>query len=63
MRFAENFKRARIGLGLSQVELAQKIGIDQRAISNYEIGLRKPRIARIPKIARALNVSIDELIK
>ncbi len=63
MHFAVNFKRARIGLGLTQVELAKKIGIDQRAISNYETGLRKPRIFRIPVIARALNMSIDELIK
>jgi len=63
MNFAANFKKARMKLGLGQVELAKKIGIDQRAISNYETGLRKPRIARIPIIARALNVSIDELVK
>ena len=63
MHFAKNFKKARIGLGLSQVELAKKIGIDQRAVSNYEAGLRKPRIFRIPKIAQALKISIDELLK
>lgn len=62
MNFAANFKRARMELGLSQMELAKKIGIDQRAISDYERG-RLPRIARIPIIARALNISIDELIK
>lgn len=59
----QTLKKARMELGLSQMELAKKIGIDQRAISNYETGLRKPRIARITIIARALNVSIDELIK
>lgn len=63
MNFAANFKRARTVLGLTQMDLAKKIGIDQRAISNYETGLRKPRILRIPIIARALNMSIDELIK
>lgn len=63
MHFAENFKKARMELSLTQMDLAKKIGIDQRAISNYETGLRKPRIARIPIIARALNVSIDELVK
>jgi len=62
MNFAANFKRARMELGLSQVELAKKIGIDQRAISNYETG-HLPRITRIPIIARALNISIDELVK
>ena len=62
MNFAANFKRARTELGLSQVELAKKIGIDQRSISDYETG-RLPRIARMPVIARALNISIDELVK
>lgn len=62
MNFAENFRRARTELGLSQMELAKKIGIDQKAISNYEAG-RLPRIARIPIIARALDISIDELIE
>lgn len=62
MNFAANFKRARTKLGITQMELAERLGIDQKSVSEYETG-RLPRIAKIPIIARTLNISIDELIK
>ena len=63
MHFAENLKKARTRLGLTQEELAKKIGIAQNAISAYERGLRTPRVLKIPKIAEVLGLSVDELIE
>ncbi len=63
MNFAANFKKARKKLGLTQMELAKEIGVAQKAISNYETGLRKPKIYRIPVMAKVLQISIDDLLR
>lgn len=47
--------------GLTQLQLAERTGISQRAISSYETQVSYPPIPAIPVLARALGVSIDEL--
>jgi transcriptional regulator with XRE-family HTH domain len=47
--------------GLTQAELAQKIGMTTRAIQNYESGNRIPKSAVLEKIAEGLGVTIDDL--
>lgn len=49
--------------GISQNELAEKIGITGSAISQYESGKRKPNIEVLKKIAQVLNCTVDDLIK
>jgi transcriptional regulator with XRE-family HTH domain len=46
---------------ISQEELAEKIGVSQKTISRYIRGDSKPDGYMIHKIARALDVSLDEL--
>ena len=58
---AANIVRYRQKLGLSRATLAQKIGITEAAIGQYERGTRTPQIDIICKIADALNVSVDVL--
>ena len=53
--------RLRLRLGLSQAELATAIGSNQPAISAYESGAREPSLGVASKLARTLNVSLDEL--
>lgn len=48
--------------GLSQEELANKIGVKRAVVSKYETGKISPRIDTVQKIARALDVSVDELL-
>lgn len=48
--------------GLSRKEVAKKIGIPYTTYTNYETGYRVPRIDTVQKIARALDVSVDELL-
>lgn len=60
--FAKNMKQLRIGLGLSQEELANKIGTSKQVISRYESALRSPKIAMADKIAKALGADIASML-
>jgi Predicted transcriptional regulators len=46
----------RRGLGLSQVQLAERIGMDHRTISRLENGYRNTGIDELVRIARGLDV-------
>ena len=57
-----NMKIARLRKGITQSELAEKIGINSIMISRYEVGTATPKIDVIKKIAEVLGVTIDELV-
>lgn len=61
MTFAENIKKYRTAAGLTQEELAEKVGISGQAVSKWETSDTMPDTAILPDIADALNVSIDML--
>jgi transcriptional regulator with XRE-family HTH domain len=48
--------------GLSQMDLALAIGVDNNSISRYERGIVKPTIEMAQKFAAFFNVSVDELL-
>lgn len=54
-------KELREELGLTQKELAEKIGNVQRNISNWENGTSEPDCETILKLAAIFDVSVDEL--
>lgn len=58
----KRIKAARKAKGMSQQDLAEKIGIAQQTINRYESGKMIPRFIRLLKIAEALNVPIDSLV-
>ena len=49
-------------VSLPQVELADSLGIAQQQLASYEIGRRRVPVSLLPTLARALSVSIEELI-
>lgn len=51
------------GLGLSQSELAARAGVTQQAVSNWIKGAARPRGERARRLAEALDVTIDELLR
>lgn len=55
----EQVIKARIELGLTQAELAKKIGTKQSNISRFESGEYNPSIEFISKIAAGLNKTIN----
>lgn len=60
--FQNIFKQLRISSGLTQVEMAQKIGISRSTIGMYETGAREPDFETLEKIADFFNVDTDYLL-
>jgi transcriptional regulator with XRE-family HTH domain len=48
--------------GLSQTELADRVGLKQTTISQYESGSRRPNLAIAKKLADALEISLDDFV-
>ena len=57
----ERLKKAREEKGLSQIEMASKIGVSQAAYCYYEQGLRIPSLGVAKILCNVLNVSLDWL--
>ena len=57
-----NIKEMREKRGLSQGQLADKIGVAQQHISRWENGKHRPGIDILIKIAAVLNCNIGDLI-
>lgn len=49
--------------GMTQLELAQQLGITDKAVSKWERDLSYPDVESIPKIAEFFGVSVDELMQ
>ena len=60
--FGKNLKHIRTSRNLTQEELAEKLGIVNSTISQYENGLREPKFNTVNKIANLLNVTYDDLM-
>jgi molybdate-binding protein/DNA-binding XRE family transcriptional regulator len=52
---------ARIGLGLSQQQLATQVGVSRQAIAAIEAGTSDPSLRVAIALARALSVAVEEL--
>jgi len=62
MEFSERLKKLRKDAGLTQVDVASKLGISQQAYASWERGVKKPTQDNLVKIAQVLNVSVDYLV-
>jgi putative transcriptional regulator len=62
MGFSERLKESRKQARLTQVEIAEKLGISQPAYASWERGTKKPTQENLIKIAQTLNVTVDYLV-
>jgi transcriptional regulator with XRE-family HTH domain len=60
--FGQRLARLRKDRGYTQVELAEKIGIIQALVSDYERDKLRPYGDMVARFALALDVSADELL-
>lgn len=60
--FSKNMRKRRIELGLSQKELAKKVGVSFRTIQNYENKKTTPTSAVMEAISIALGMGLEKLI-
>ena len=49
--------------GMTQLELAEKMGVTDKAVSKWERDLSFPDVSSIPKLAEILGISVDELMQ
>mgnify|MGYP000027061330 CR=1 FL=1 len=59
--FPNNLKAIRKSKGLTQKQLSELSGVSRVAIARYETNQQTPQKAAVEKLARALDVSVEEL--
>ncbi len=62
-QFLALMRDARDRAGLSQVELAERLGKPQSFVSKYESGERRLDVAEFIQICQAMEVSAPKLLK
>jgi transcriptional regulator with XRE-family HTH domain len=62
-RFGERLRALREQRGISQMALAQKVGVEQPYISLVENGKQEPCLRNIEALATGLNVSLKTLFQ
>ena len=62
-KLGKNLKRIRIAKRITQGDIVRKLGLGRGFISNIENGKANPTLSTITKIAKAIGVSIGELMK
>ena len=58
MDVAEKIRYFRQQKGLSQEQLGKRAGIHEQSIRKYELGIRKPKIDQLKKIAGGIGVCL-----
>lgn len=61
-KIRERLRELRIEKELTQSQLAEKLNVDFRTISNWEKGVRKPDIDTLVEIADYFDISVDYLL-
>lgn len=46
---------------VTQVQLAEALGVSQQTLQSYEVGRRRIPVSALPVVAHTLSVSLDEL--
>src|SRR5215469_7315860 len=59
--FAIKLKKLRTHRGLSQTQVAEKLGTDFRVVSRWERGLHQPTAYYRPKLCELFGVTLEEL--
>jgi putative transcriptional regulator len=60
-RLANHLKDRRSELGLTQAELAERVGVTRKTVNTVENGVFTPSATLAIKLAGALGLSVEEL--
>ncbi len=61
--FVERLRKARLEAGLTQLQVANKIGRPQSHISNIESGQQRVDVIELKRFAKLYNKSINYFVK
>jgi transcriptional regulator with XRE-family HTH domain len=62
-RFGERLRKLRTDRGLTQVEFAEKLGIDRSYLADIERGNRNVSLMNIEVLAKGLGLSLSQLFR
>ncbi len=62
MEIGKKIMELRKKKGLSQEELAEKVGVARQTISKWELGETSPDLKQSKELSKIFNVSLDELV-
>lgn len=58
----QELKQLRIKKGMTQQQLADRLGVDRTTVTLWELGINKPRADMLIKISNTFNCSVDDLL-
>jgi len=61
-RFGKQLHRLRTGRGLTQEQLAVNVGLSRTFITRLELGQHDPTLSTLVRLAKALRVSVTDLL-
>ncbi len=59
----ENVRRFRLSAGMTQEQVAEKMGVDRAYVSSLELGQRNPTIITLWHTSLALGVELPKLLE
>ena len=62
MANVSKLRKARLAAGLTLQDFARQVGVAASTVSSWEIGSASPTAKRIPKVAKALNVTPEAVV-
>lgn len=62
MKIAKIIKEARMKKNMTQMNLADCLGVSYQAVSNWERGNSMPDIAKLEDLCKALDLTVEELL-
>lgn len=63
LKVGKNIADLRKQTGMTQMGLADQLGISYQAVSNWERGETMPDVSKLPQLAEIFNVSIDAILE
>ncbi len=63
LKFGKKLREIRLSKKMSHGDVAKILGVHRSYISGLERGIRNPSLVTVQKVARALGVSANKLIK
>lgn len=61
-KFGDRLYNLRRDAGLSQADVAKKVGVTNKSVSKWETGASKPSTNVLRKLSSLFNISIEELL-
>lgn len=63
MELSQKIYELRTGSGLSQLDLAEKLGVSRQSVSKWETGQAVPDLDKLIRLADLFGISVDELVR